>query len=790
MVTLKTILSKSPISIDTAQLEPSSSGARLVATGGRELPLVHSALRAEAAAGIARVVLEQTFVNRHQEPLHVRYQLPLPADGAVSGFSFRIGELRITGEIDRRQRARERFEQALASGRSAAILEQTRTSIFEQEVGNIPPGATVVVEVSIDQPLLWLSEGAWEWRFPTVVGPRYLGAAGRVADASAVMVAVADQPLSNRFSFSVTVRDTLTGSVESPSHPLRVTAEDDGTTARRIELDAGGARLDRDLVVRWPVAAPVVGLALAAARPSRTEHQGHAFGLLTLVPPSPSAAAVSVPRDLIVLIDTSGSMDGRPLDQAQRMVLALIDSLVDRDRLELIEFSSSPRRWQKEPVVATRDSKREASKWIRALRAGGSTEMRDAVLEAITPLRPGAQRQIVLITDGYIGFEAEIIREIVERMPRGCRLHTVGVGSSVNRSLTQAAARAGAGVELIVGLEEDAERLVRRLLDRTAEPLVTELVIEGEGVLEAAAHQLPDLYRATPARVALRLSPRGGEIRVRGIFAGGVFEQRVVAPALALGEGNQAITALFGRERVEDLEARRAYLSPPEVDPAVEKLGIDFQIATRLTSWIAVSETVMVDVSAKRREVRMPHELPEGVSIEGLGLRRAAPGAALATTAAGVLKGSVSEVEALLDQAAAEDFDAFADEGAAGEEPVMRMMMDFDEAPSEESEVTGSGLVLGGPAGPPAAPAAPPASYGAPSPKLKKEAAAPIASPQGALDREDTSRSAASVPEAQVTRTVAKPVPARRAARRWWVWLLLALALLGALVWWLLGRGA
>ena len=196
----------------TASPAPSpSSGGRLVSTNGRALPLRGAALAVDAAGGIARVTLEQRFHNPHAEPLAVTYSLPLPADGAVSGFAFRVGGRRVVGEIDRRQAARERYEQALIEGRSAAILEQDRSSLFTQEIGNVPPGEEVVVEVSIDQRLLWLDEGAWEWRFPTVVAPRYLGEPGRVPDADRVTQDVADGALPARVAIACSIRDALAG---------------------------------------------------------------------------------------------------------------------------------------------------------------------------------------------------------------------------------------------------------------------------------------------------------------------------------------------------------------------------------------------------------------------------------------------------------------------------------------------------------------------------------------------------------------------------------------------------
>lgn len=600
-----------------------SCGGRLVAADGRELPLTATALRGDARGGIARVVLEQRFENPFEEPLRVSYQVPLPADAAVSGYAFRIGDRRVVGEIDRRADARQRFEEAILDGRTAALLEEDRADLFTQELGNVPPGEEVVVEISIDQPLAWLDEGAWEWRFPTVVAPRYLGAEGRVADAGRVTVDVADRPLGVRTSLAFCIHDTTTRTPDSPSHAVRVAS--DGTKADVVFRDEEGARLDRDVVVRWNVAEPEVGAALAAARP----RGGDAYGLLTLVPPVRERRGKPIARDLIVLLDTSGSMHGMPLAQAQRVVRALIDTLTERDRLQMLSFASFVTRWARKPIAMDRRGRERAHKWVDSLSAGGGTEMRSGILEALAPLRKDAQRQVVLVTDGLIGFESEIVGEILTRLPPGSRVHTVGVGSGVNRSLTRSAARAGRGEEVIIGIGEDAERAARRLVARTDAPLVVDLELSGDALLDHAPAKLPDLFAGAPALLSLRLRAQGGSLTVRGTTADGVWERRIdVAPA-AGGTGDAAIAALYARERVEDLETRRVAHGDPAIDGEIERLGLAFSIATRLTSWVAVSEETTVDPGEPTRRVRMPHELPYGMSAEGVGLRppMAPPGA-------------------------------------------------------------------------------------------------------------------------------------------------------------------
>ncbi|HEX9105209.1 MAG TPA: VIT domain-containing protein, partial [Polyangia bacterium] len=600
-----------------------STGGRLVTADGRTLALKGASVRADARGGIARVVLEQRFANAWGEPLAVTYLMPLPADGAVSGYAFTIGDKRIVGEVDRRQAARERFEEAIAHGHSAALVEQERSSLFTQEIGNIPPGAEVVAELTIDQKLAWLDEGAWEWRFPTVVMPRYLGT-GRVPDVARVSVDVADAPMAARARLSLVIRDRVLDGrrAESPSHALAVGS--DGTIAL---ADDGGARLDRDLVVRWPVAAATPGLTLDVGRPADGKpHAGQAYGLVTLVPPARAAAAPSLPRDLCLLVDTSGSMSGEPLAQACRVMEALVDTLGDDDSLEMIEFSDAPRRWKRKPVRTNAAARAEARKWLRALRASGSTEMRAALMEALAPLRDESQRQIVLVSDGAIGFESEIVADLLAKLPRASRLHTVGVGSAVNRSLTEPAARAGRGVEVVVGIGEDPERAARRICARTAAPLVVELVLEGSALVEHAPARLPDLFAGAPALCAVALRPDGGELIARGRTPDGEWRQRVQVAPLAAGGGSGAVVALFGREKVADLEMRLCAGEPLEaIDRAVERLGLDFQIATRVTSWIAVGDEPAVDPTKPTRKQRIPQELPFGVSVDGIGLRHAAP---------------------------------------------------------------------------------------------------------------------------------------------------------------------
>ncbi|MEM1030744.1 MAG: VIT and VWA domain-containing protein [Myxococcota bacterium] len=593
--------------------------AGVVTEDGRALPLLETQLRVRAGAGLAHVVLRQTFRNPFRAPLAVRYQVPLPPDGAVGGFSFDIDGVRIEGDVRGRAEARADYEAALVEGRTAALLEQDRSSLFNQEVGNIPPGATLVAELRVDHPLTWSTDGRWQWRFPTVVASRYLGAAGRVADADRVAPAVArDGATTPRIELELTVTDPLYGEPTSSAHPIVVHPSGPVT---RVALADRDAAMDRDFAVEWTVPAETATARLRTHRPERPELAGDAYGLLTLTPPWQPTP--SVPRDLILLLDVSGSMDGAPLRQLQRVSSALVESLGPDDTLSMIAFAMRPSSFKRKPARVTPRLKRKAQAWIHRLQAGGGTEMRRGIIEALTPLRHDGQRQVVLMTDGLIGFEDQVVGTILDRLAAGSRVHCLGVGSAVNRSLTQSAARAGRGVEVIVGVDEAPEPAARRLVAATAAPLVVDLYLTGTALRASAPSRMPDLFAGAPACLSVRLAPEGGTLEVHGQTPTGPFRQSLVVPPVAPSRDGEEIRRRFAREWVADHELRR--VRGERVDAEVEAWGLRHRIATRLTSWVAISPEALVDPTAPSRKQVIPQAVPHGMSPLALGVRPPAP---------------------------------------------------------------------------------------------------------------------------------------------------------------------
>lgn len=592
-----------------------NTGGQLIGPNGALLPLRGCAIEVDASAGLARVILRQTFVNDSADPLQATYQFPLPADAAVGGYAFTMNGRRVLGQIERAAEARKRFEEAVLEGRTAGLVEQRRSSLFTQEIGNIPPGAEVRCELEIDQKLRWVEDGQWEWRFPTTVAPRYMGRPGRVRDAEEVSVDITEQPSVARVALKMRVRDERrTGDVSSPTHNLAT--QPDGS----VTLDSeGGEPMDRDVVVRWAVAAPRVGVSVdVASADSFAGLSPSAFGLVTVVPPARVDDRAVIPRDLILLLDTSGSMEGKPLGAAKSVALALIQSMGPNDRLEMIAFSGTPRRWHVEPKLCDDAVRAEAARWVGSLSASGGTEMRDGVMAALASLRPDAQRQVVLITDGLVGFESEIVRAVRRHTPPACRVHTVAIGSAPNRSLTSAVAAAGGGTEHAVDLDDDPAAAAGRVVARLSKPTVVDLRLSGTALLETAGGTRYDVVAGSPALIPVRLRREGGSLEVRGQTASAEWVERVRIEPVAPNTGSPSVVRMFGRALVERLEIDAA--SGDHVDARIEEAGLAYRIATRLTSWVALSENLTVDPSDPMRRVRIASQLPYGMSVAGLEL--------------------------------------------------------------------------------------------------------------------------------------------------------------------------
>jgi Ca-activated chloride channel homolog len=561
-------------------------------------PLKHTDVQARITGALARVTVTQEFENPFAEKIEAVYTFPLPHEAAVDDMTMRIGDRTIRGLIKRREEARKIFDDARRNGHLAGLLDQERPNIFTQAVTNIAPGAKVKVEISYVENVPY-AEGSYEFVFPMVVAPRY--SPRQVRDAARITPPITPEGTRAGHDISIEVKIEAgmpLASIASKTHEVAI----EGTTVR---LKDQAAIPNKDFLLRYAVSGSGVSDALLAHRDSR----GGYFSLV-LQPPARVAAAEVTPKELVFLLDTSGSMSGFPIEKAKETMRLAMDALDPRDTFNLITFSGDTRILFPQPVPATPENRRAAQEFLQSQRGSGGTEMMRAIRAALAPSdRQDHVRVVCFMTDGEVGNDLEIIAE-VQKHPNA-RVFAFGIGSSVNRFLLDGVARYGRGEVEYVGLKDDGSAAARRFAERVRQPLLTDVSIDWGGlpVSEVYPARLPDLFAAKPVIVSGRYgSAASGTIRLRGKMAGRDFvrEIRVNLPAKA---DRDVVATLWARRRV-------AELSPKETEE-ITKLGLEYRLMTPFTSFVAVEEKVVTEGGAPRR-VEVPVEMPEGMRYDGI----------------------------------------------------------------------------------------------------------------------------------------------------------------------------
>jgi Ca-activated chloride channel homolog len=585
-------------------------------------PLRHTDVHARVAGMMATYTIEQTFENPFDTPIEAVYVFPLGDEAAVSGYRIKIGARTITGEIQEREQARATYEHARAEGHTAALVEQDKANVFAQRIANIAPHETIVVQLDYTE-LLGYHDGQYEMVVPLVVGPRYLPggtrekhpvAARRAGDASrsgATTIPYVDATRAgNTVSFTADIDAGVPlTAVASPSHQLaqQVVAP----TRTRVTLAAADEVPNRDLVLRYGVAGERTTVGVLA---HRTGDDG--FFVLEVQPKATFRAGDITPREVIILIDTSGSMDGAPLAQAQALAGRIVDSLGPRDSIDVLGFAGAVSAMSPAPVPADDVGIRGAHAFIRGLSSGGGTEMQAGVLEALRK-DPGADRirELFLLTDGFIGNDDEIVGAAKGALGSS-RIFPVGIGSAPNRSLLDRLAAVGRGFPSYLNLTEQADDVARPLVARSSHPYLTDVAIDWGAldVEDLTPAAIPDVFAGQPLVIAGRYhKPGTGTVTVTATTAG----QRVSIPVtITLPAKNdlEPVASLWARRRIDELTS--AKLDGKDVDGEITKLGLAFHLVTELTSFVAVDRTRVVSPGGVARVVEQPAAIPAGVNLD------------------------------------------------------------------------------------------------------------------------------------------------------------------------------
>jgi Ca-activated chloride channel homolog len=632
---------------------------------GEFCPLKHTDVDAEISGFLARVTVTQEFVNPSSDKVEAIYIFPLPQDAAVDDMTMEVGGRTIRGLIKKREEAQLIYQAARNAGHTAALLDQERPNIFTQSVANIPPGGTVKVKISYVEVLRY-EAGVYEFVYPMVVGPRYIPgnitgkqAGGwshdtdQVRDASRITPVTAgvhrgvrgsraghDISLEVRLDAGVDIRE-----MKSMMHEVDVQR---GSAHRAmVRLRKGAEIPNRDFVLKYDVAGARITDALLTHSIGRERagyggHEGDSnatrgFFSFILQPPDRVSDEDATPRELIFVLDTSGSMSGYPLETAKKTMKRAIESMRAGDTFNFITFAGDTHVLFPQPVPATSANIRQAVAFMEGRRGGGGTEMMKAIRTALgdrnftSECPPNADcmfrekpvqsavRIVCFMTDGYVGNDMAIIDE-VQKHPEA-RVFSFGIGTSVNRFLLDKMAEAGRGEAEFVLRPEDAEKAADRFYERVHTPVLTDVSIDWNGlpVTDVLPARTPDLFSAKPLVVTGRYTyPASGMIKLRGKRAGKPFERQIRVTLPGEENANRSLAQLWARTKIhalmsQDWNGMQNGTMKPALQQAITQLGLDYRLMTQFTSFVAVEEQTVVE-GGRTRTIQVPVEMPQGVN--------------------------------------------------------------------------------------------------------------------------------------------------------------------------------
>ena len=633
--------------LDAVPAAEPDAGLGALATSRGNLPLDAVDVRAAISGMSASVDVTQGFRNPFDVPVEATYIFPLPARAAVTAMRMECAGHVVAGVLKERAQAREDYDQAIADGKRAAIAEEDRPDVFTMRVGNIAPGERVTVRLTLSQPLP-CADGEVEFRFPLVVAPRYipgspLGCAdnneyapagsGVAPDTDAVPDASRITPPVLLPGFPNPVRLTLRADIDPAGPPLagircslHAVAEHrdaDGHTVIRLQP---GERLDRDFILRMslPDTERFVTSLVLTPDPAKEEDPPQGSFALTLVPPH--GAARPRPRDVVLVLDRSGSMHGWKMVAARRAAARIVDTLTSGDRFAVLCFDNTVEAVPGLPdglAEATDRNRFRAVEHLARTDARGGTEMLRPLETAIRLLAAGQEarerdRVLLLVTDGQVGNEDQILRQIAPALT-GIRVHVVGIDRAVNAGFLGRLASAGHGRCELVESEDRLDEAAARIHQRIGAPLVTGLALtaDGLGILQetVAPSLLPDLFPGVPVTITGRWQGHaGGTVTVRGTASGGALFE---AAAGAVIGGTPAAAANWARAHLRDLEDRYATSAGHDtaalgrLEQEITSVSLRYGVLCRFTAFVAVDSRVLTDGKAPHR-VTQPVELPSG----------------------------------------------------------------------------------------------------------------------------------------------------------------------------------
>ncbi|MEM7475841.1 MAG: VIT domain-containing protein [Planctomycetota bacterium] len=644
-------------------LENAGFGA-LQATAGN-LPLKQLGYKTQITGLATRTTIVQTFYNPFDECIEATYVFPIEGEQAVVDCEMRVEDRVIRAHLKEREQARSDYRQALAQGHRAALLEENRPETFSMKVGNIAPGEVVQTRIETVG-LLPVVDGEWTLRLPLVVAPRYTSGfpvrrnsieggihvdTNQVPDASAITPPTwlpgFASPVDLRLEVDVQMGSLANGAewlsgLRSSLHSVVVQRQGDQNESPKSCLVSvrPGERVDRDFILRGKldskqIATSLVVTSVEDAIPStgaddtsstESENTTDSTFALHLVPPPCESRT---PRDVVFVLDRSGSMGGWKMEAAKRGICRLVDSLGPQDRFQVIAFDNRvesptfPSLNNSSWVPASDSNRFKAVQWLGKIDARGGTEMGMALKQALQSFQEESDtslrsRAVVLVTDGHITGEDSVLR-LLGTLPDGQRprLFCLGIDRAVNGSVLQRLAKASAGTYELVESEKRLDEVMHRFGDEIGSPALVDLKLFADGMdvdLQTAPSRRPDLFASRATSIYGRCPTGPISLRLQGRLPSGEVWEQQLQPEPATPSAGAAIAALWGRTRIRELEDRFIFDGnrDQELQSEIVRCSLECNVLSRFTAYVAVDHSEKVGDGGKPHKLLQPTELPEG----------------------------------------------------------------------------------------------------------------------------------------------------------------------------------
>jgi Ca-activated chloride channel homolog len=602
--------------------EASGSGALMAKIEEKEvpMPLKHTEVHASVSGYIGTVEVIQQFLNPYSSKIEAVYVFPLPHNAAVNEFIMTIGERRIRGIIRERKEAEQIYQEAKRQGYVASLLTEERPNVFTQSVANIEPGKEIDVNIKYFHTLDYV-DGWYEFVFPMVVGPRFnppgltngIGAVARgQSGVSGQGTEVHYLRPGERTGHDISLKVEVEAGVAIEEFQCRthqVTSEAPSADRLTVALQPADSLPNKDFVLRYRVAGQRIKSSLLTHRDER----GGYFTLM-LYPPGELGTLRRQPLELVFVLDCSGSMSGRPIEQAKAAVRRGLRLLQPGDSFQLISFSINASRLGRAPLEATPENVQRGLQYLNSLQGEGGTMMIEGIKAALDfPHDPQRLRFVCFLTDGYIGNETEILGEIHHRLGAS-RIFSFGIGSSVNRYLIDHMGKAGRGAVAYLGLKDNAAQIMEDFFGRISHPALTDLQIDwgGRHVSEVFPSIVPDMFVGRPVILTGRFAGTADTtIRVNGK----VGEQpiQVSIPAtLTDAAAHQGLPSIWARMKIAALADQSTYQSDLDLPGQIKQVALDYSLMSAFTAFVAVDSSHRTKGSeATTVPVAVP--VPEGV---------------------------------------------------------------------------------------------------------------------------------------------------------------------------------